>query len=185
MDDRVTFTLDVRALEEFCTEMARRRRRPAQNLAALTELQTLLALHCDAGQQSRPAYAALRATLERHLAAAREAVMAEHADTLKRALERREAELVGPVHTALSRSGFQEVAGRVAETMEPALLAVAASWVAEWYREVRTQAEAASPYPDAIDLRAIDITPELYVAMGDLRLHFMAAGVLPAENAAP
>jgi hypothetical protein len=79
------------------------------------------------------------------------------------------------VHAALSRNGFHQTVLAAIRQLSGEQLRATAAWVADWQGDARTRAEAASPYPDALDLRAAGISPARFAAMSELNMYLQEA----------
>jgi len=78
-------------------------------------------------------------------------------------------------HAALSRNGFHQTVLAAIERLPGTALLAASDWVAEWRRDAKARAEAASGYPDALDLRGAGIPLGLYAAMSELEMYLQDA----------
>lgn len=154
--------------DAYCQALLDRTRQPGQALAALSAVQAFIAAAADPGQQAGAVYLDLKRILDGHVAAARARVMEENLALLLPALAERNLCDIQRVHAALSRNGFHQTVLAALQRLSDAALPTAAVWVAEWRRDAQARAEAASGYPDALDLRGAGIPPGLYAAMAEL-----------------
>jgi len=79
------------------------------------------------------------------------------------------------VHNALSRNGFHQIVLSAIHHLSDTALYAAAAWAREWCRDAKARAEAASGFPDALDLRGAGITAGLYAAMTELNIYLQEA----------
>lgn len=150
-------------------------RHSGQALAALTALQSFIAATASMDEQSHSAYRDIKGILEQHIAIARKRVMEDNLASLLGALGEQNLDGIQNVHASLSRNGFhQTVLAAIRHLPDTALLA-AAAWAADWCRDARARAEAASGYPDALDLRGAGISPARFAAMSELNTYLQEA----------
>ncbi len=161
--------------ETQCQVLVTQTRHSGQTLAALTALHAFINATVRPDEQTNDAFNDIKRILEQHIAAARNSVMADNLSRLLEALREQDLGGIQGVHAALSRNGFhQTVLAAIARLPDEALRATAA-WVSDWQRDARTRAEAASPYPDALDLRAAGISPARFAAMSELNMYLQEA----------
>lgn len=161
--------------EAYCQGVLDRTRQPAQALASLTAVQAFIAETADPGEQSRAVYRDLKNILDSHVATARARVMEENLTLLLPALAERDLCAIQRVHAALSRNGFHQTVLASLQRLSETALRDASGWVTEWRRDAKARAEAASGYPDALDLRGAGIAPGLYAAMSELDAYLQDA----------
>lgn len=154
--------LTPQAVEALCAGLWQQFRGPGQIISALVALQSLLAL-APPGDRESTSYRDIQAAIARHAETARVQLLAECESRLLLALERRDTTEITRVHGSLSRNGFWQAAAP-ARGRENGDLA----WLAQWCKNARARAEAASGYPDALDFRAAGINAEEYAAMQEL-----------------
>lgn len=154
-------------MEAQCAALAQQFRSPAQVLSALVALQSLFA-SAPPGQRENAPYREIQAVISDHAERARAQLLAECQSRLQAALQRRDTPEVTRVHGALSRNGFWQAAAEAARRRGNADLQGDLAWLNEWCAAARSRAEAASPYPDALDFRAAGIAPEEFAAMDEL-----------------
>lgn len=178
MVERLQLEFTPQVLDEVCQTLSQKAASAGHLLAALHALETFLAAASDAGVKADAAYAEARRRLGVHLEAARGRVEEENATSLAEALLGHEPAAVARVHRRLSRSGFQEVAQQALHGLEPSQTQALAAWADGWWRDAKARGEAASGYPDALDLAGAGIVLEEYAAMGDLRIALAGEGLL-------
>lgn len=159
----------------YCQAVLERTRQPGQALAALTSIQAFIAETADPGEQARAVYRDIKQVLDEHVAAARAKVMEENLALLLPALAERNLCDIQRAHAALSRNGFHQTVLAAIERLPDAALLAASEWIAEWRRDAKARAEAASGYPDALDLRGAGIPLGLYAAMSELEMYLQDA----------
>lgn len=163
--------LDAAGIEQYCRQLLSQTRQSAQALAALTALQTFLDAHADGDAKAGAAFRDIKAILERHAVTARNQVMKENLDILLMALGTQDLCGVQQVHGALSRNGFHQTALAALNLLTHQELATAAAWALAWRNDAKARAEAASGFPDALDLKGAGIAPERYAALNELNMY--------------
>lgn len=167
--EAVRLSLTPSSLERFCDQLGERSRSPQSTLAALAALDSLLthAVHPD--DMARRPFEHLKTQLAERAEGLRDALIEESAERLAAAFAARAEREVERLHDALSREGFWNCARRATATLDPGQRTATIDWVTRWCDESRTKAEAASPYPEALNFRAAGIRPGRYTAMEELR----------------
>ncbi len=173
--EKLVLRLSAPQTEAYCQAVLERTRQPGQALAALTAVQAFIAETADPGEQSRAVYRDLKSILDNHVAAARARVMEENLALLLPALAERDLCGILRVHAALSRNGFHQTVLASLQRLSETALQDTAGWVTEWRRDAKARAEAASGYPDALDLRGAGIAPGLYTAMSEMDAYLQDA----------
>lgn len=176
--EKLTLKFSLEQADDYCRTVRENTRLPAQALAALSAVQSFVAATADPGQQATPAYQDLRRRLEEHLAAARAKVMEDNLALLIPALTEHNQCDILRVHAALSRNGFHQTVLAAIQRLSDMALLEAANRVADWVRGARARAEAASGFPDALDLHGAGIAPELWAAMTELDMYLQEAACL-------
>jgi hypothetical protein len=166
--------LSAKQLDAHCRAISARTRQSGQTLTALTTLQAFITETAQPDQQTQAIYLDIKAILEQHIAAARGTVMEEHLAHLLTALAAQNLCDIQQVHAALSRNGFHQIALTAIQHLPEAALPTVAAWVSSWCHDAKARAEAASGYPDALDLRGADIAPERYAAMSELNVYLQS-----------
>lgn len=159
----------------YCQTLVKQNRQPGQALAALIGLQSFISATARPSEQTDSTYQAIKLVLDEHITAARQKVMEDNLARLLAALAEENLSDIQHVHAALSRNGFHQTVLSAIQHMPDALLHAAASWVIAWHRDAKARAEAASPYPDALDLRAAGISPARFSAMSELYIYLQEA----------
>ena len=158
-------TLTAERMERYCRETVRYARDPAHALTSLVAVQTFLATQVGPGDE---AYGTIRGILEEHIDRAQARVLEQAAADLATALRRHDAPAVGCIHAPLSRSGFRTALERAWRELASAERSAAADWVQTWCRDARARGEAASGFPDALDLSGAGIDLKEYAALNDV-----------------
>ncbi|MBS4097066.1 MAG: hypothetical protein KGZ83_09575 [Sulfuricella sp.] len=171
----LSLRLDAAGIDQYCRQLLGQTRQSAQALAALTALQTFIEASADGDAKAGAAFGEIKAILERHGSAARHRVMTENLDALLGALHNQDLCGVQQVHSALSRNGFHQTALAAINLLPRETLLAAAAWTSTWRNDAKARAEAASGYPDALDLKGAGIAPERYTAMNELNLYLQEA----------
>ncbi len=174
--EKLTLKFSLEQADDYCRMVRESTRLPAQALAALSSVQSFVAATADPGQQATPAYQELRRKLDEHLAMARTRVMEDNLALLVPAITEHKLCDILRVHAALSRNGFHQTVLAAIQRLSDMALLDAANRVAAWVRDAR--AEAASGFPDALDLHGAGIAPELWAAMTELDLYLQEAACL-------
>ena len=173
--EKLTLLLSPEQAEAHCRALATQTRHAGQALAALVALQSFIAATVQPNQHTDSIYQDIKLILEQHIATARNRVMADNLAHLLSALGEQNVCDIQSVHAALSRNGFHQTALAAIPQMSDTTLLAAAAWAADWQRDARTRAEAASPYPDALDLRGAGISPAQFAAMSELNIYLQEA----------
>jgi hypothetical protein len=173
--EKLSLRLSPEQVDNQCKILLSQTRLSGQALAALTALQTFITTSADPGEKIGIAYQDIKAILDRHITVAREQVMEDNLNRLLLALDEQNLSEIQGAHAALSRNGFHQTVLSAIQRMPDARLHPAAHWVAEWHRDAKARAEAASPYPDALDLRAAGISPARFSAMSELNTYLQEA----------
>lgn len=176
--EKLTLRFSLEQADDYCRMVRESTRLPAQALAALSAVQSFVAATADPGQQATPAYQELRRKIDEHLATARARVMEDNLALLIPALSEHNLCDILRVHASLSRNGFHQTVLAAIQRLSDMALLDAANRVAAWVRDARARAEAASGFPDALDLHGAGIVPELWAAMTELDLYLQEAACL-------
>lgn len=173
--EKLTLLLSPEQADTHCQVLITQTRHSGQTLAALTALHAFITATALPNEQSKDAYNEIKHLLEQHIATARNRVMEDNLARLLGALDSQNLADIQSVHAALSRNGFHQTAlAAIHHLPQPALLA-AATWVGDWYRDARSRAESASPYPDALNLQGAGISPACFAAMTELNNYLQEA----------
>jgi hypothetical protein len=173
--EKLTLLLSPEQANDHCRTLVTQTRHAGQALAALVALQSFIAATVQPNQHTDSIYQDIKLILEQHIATARNRVMEDNLARLLGALDEQNLGEIQSVHAALSRNGFHQTVLSAIPRLSVAALLAAAGWTAEWHREARTRAEAASPYPDALDLRGAGISPPRFAAMSELNIYLQEA----------
>ncbi|MDO8892201.1 MAG: hypothetical protein Q8K43_02190 [Sulfurimicrobium sp.] len=161
--------------ETQCQVLVTQTRHSGQTLAALTALHAFINATARPDEQTSSIHNDIQRILEQHIAAARQSVMQDNLVRLLDALGAQNICGIQSVHTALSRNGFHQTVLSAIRQLPEAKLRAAADWAADWQCDARTRATAASPYPDALDLRGAGISVADFAAMSELNMYFQEA----------
>lgn len=170
--DTVVLRYTPEQVEQICRHLAVHAPGSEQHLAALAALQTFIAAGADAGEQARPAYQAIRHTLQQAQEQARAALLQRNVHQLTLALMQRDVAAIAVLYQPLSRSGFWEALTHATVEFEEPTLAALAVWATEWVTDARQRGEQASGCPDAIDFHQAGIDVIAYSAMNDIQRFF-------------
>lgn len=173
--EKLTLLLGPEQAETLCQVLVTQTRHSGQTLAALTAMQSFIAATASPGEQAGKAFQDIRLILEQHIAAARKQVMDDNLARLLGALEEQNLSEIQGVHTALSRNGFHQTVLAAITRLPDEALRAAAAWAAGWHHDARVRASAASPYPDALNLRGAGISPARFAAMAELNNYLQEA----------
>ncbi|MEJ2346959.1 MAG: hypothetical protein P8090_16465 [Gammaproteobacteria bacterium] len=143
---------------------------PAQALAALTALETLVSSFTETADQPLDAYAEIRRALHADIDEQRQRLLRQQAEALGGALGAGDVTGVARVHAALSREAFLQVAERCLTGLAGEVRAGYEVWIARWCAEAEKRARGASPYPDAMDWDAAGVSLGEFMAMRDLSI---------------
>ncbi|MDP3483798.1 MAG: hypothetical protein Q8S05_10875, partial [Sulfuricella sp.] len=161
--------------ETQCLEAIKQARNSSHALAALIALQSFISATARPADRHTPAYEAVKGAVEKHAAEIRMRILAEHAQALAEAIRQRNRPEIARIHAALSRNGFWQAAQQAIGQFRPDNLAASAAWAKDWCSEARTQAQAASGYPDALDFGKAGIAATEYAAMTEISHYFTDA----------
>lgn len=173
--EKLTLLLSPEQADTHCQVLITQTRHSGQTLAALTALHAFIGATAQPNEQTHHAYDDIKLILERHIATARNSVMEDNLTRLLGALGEQNLGEIQSVHTALSRNGFHQTVLAAIQRLPDDMLHTAAAWTADWHHNARTRAAAASPYPDALDLRAAGISPACFAAMSELNNYLQEA----------
>lgn len=173
--EKLTLLLNPEQADAHCRSLVAQNRHSGQVLAALIALQSFIAATARPSEQTNNAYQDVKLILEQHVATARSRVMGDNLARLLDALGEQDMGDIQNVHAALSRNGFHQTVLAAIRQLSDATLLATASWAADWHRDARERAEAASPYPDALDLRGAGISPARFTAMSELNAYLQEA----------
>lgn len=173
--EKLTLLLDPEQADAHCRSLVAQNRHSGQVLAALVALQSFIAATARPNEQTNGAYQDIRLILEQYVAAARNRVMDDNLARLLGALREQDLSDIQNVHAALSRNGFHQTVLAAIRQLPDATLLATAAWTAEWQRDAKSRAEAASPYPDALDLSGAGISPARFAAMSELNNYLQEA----------
>lgn len=166
--DGVQLLLSAATMEQYCGELERRSPTLEKRIAALDALITFIARHSEPAEQAKEEYAAIRATLSRHFEQARGELLQQQGRNLIAALRAHDLGAIARTFGALSRDSFWQLLQQAEGEMTRDENAGVARWCGQWMQQAEARATAASPYPDAIDLKAAGIAVVDYSAMRDL-----------------
>ncbi len=174
--EKLTLLLSPEQADTQCQVLITQTRHSGQTLAALTALHSFITATAAPSEQTHSTYQKIKHILENHIGAARNQVMEDNLVRLLGALGEQNLGEIQGVHTALSRNGFHQTVLAAIQRLPDTALLAAAAWVAGWHRDARSRAEAASPYPDALNLHGADISPARFAAMTELN-HYLQEAV--------
>lgn len=163
--------LGAEQADAHCQALLDQTRQAGQALAALTALQSFIAVAATHDEPAGAAYPEIKAIFDRHIATARARVMDENLALLVPALAERNLCDIQRVHAALSRNGFHQIVLAAIRRLSDTALLAAAEWCAGWCRAATARAEAASGFPAALDLRSAGIAPGMYAAMSEVNVY--------------
>jgi len=173
--NEIALLLTPDTAEIQCLEAIKQARNTSHALAALITLQSFIASTVRPADRYTPAYEAVKATIEKHAIATRAKILAENANNLAKAILQRNRLEIAHIHAALSRNGFWQAAQQAISQFGLDDLAASAKWAKEWCNEAKTQAQAASGYPDALDFSKAGIAATEYAAMTEISHYFTDA----------
>lgn len=173
--NEIALLLTPDAAETQCLETIKQARNASHALAALIALQAFISATVHSSDRFTPAYEAVKAEVEKHAAEIRVRILAEHAEALAEAIRQRNRPEIARIHAALSRNGFWQAAQQAIGQFGPDDLAASATWAKDWCSEAKTQAQAASGYPEALDFSKAGIAATEYAAMTEINHYFTDA----------
>ena len=166
--NEIALLLTPDTVETQCLEAIKQARNTSHALAALIALQSFISATARPADRYTPAYEAVKAAIEKHAIATRAKILAENANSLATAILQRNRPEIARIHAALSRNGFWQAAQQAISQFRPDDLAASATWAKDWCSEAKTQAQAASGYPDALDFSKAGIAATEYAAMTEI-----------------
>lgn len=172
---KLTLLISPEQADTHCQVLITQTRHSGQTLAALTALHSFISAAAHPDEQTLSTCNDIKRILEQHIATARGKVMDDNLARLLEALGEQNLSEIQGVHAALSRNGFHQTVLAAIQRLPDAGLRTAAAWAADWHRDARARAEAASPYPDALDLRGAGISPARFAAMSELNIYLQEA----------
>lgn len=170
--NEISLLLTPDNVEAQCLETIKQARNASHALAALIALQAFILATAHPSDRFTPAYEAVKAVVEKHAAEIRLRILAEHAEALAEAIRQRNLPEIARIHAALSRNGFWQAAQQAISQFGPDDLAASAAWAKDWCSEAKTQAQAASGYPDALDFAKAGVAATEYAAMTEIN-HYL------------
>ena len=173
--EKLALFLSSEQADAYCRTLVTQNRHSGQALAALIALQSFITATAEPGNKTGNAYQNIKLVLEQHIATARKQVMEDNLARLLGALGEKNLGDIQNVHAALSRNGFHQTVLAAIQHLPDTALLSAANWVADWHGVARTRAEAASPYPDALNLGGAGISPARFAAMSELNTYLQEA----------
>ncbi|MEN6630171.1 MAG: hypothetical protein ABFC42_11030 [Sulfuricella sp.] len=168
----ITLLLGPDTIETQCMETIKQARNAGHALAALIALQAFITATIHPSQRLTPAYEAVKAVVEKHMAEIRMRVLADNAEALAGAMRQRNRQEIAHIHAALSRNGFWQAAQQAIGLLNATDFASAAAWAAVWCRDAKELAQAASGFPDALDFKKAEIAATEYAAMTEISNYF-------------
>ncbi len=176
-DQSVNLTLTAEGIDSYCRELARRLPGEEKRIAAVDALRTFLAVQVGTAVQSTPGYAAIRACLERHFEEARSALQHRQLGQLVDGLRARQLARARELYQALSRDAFWQLLLQAQHELGMETSEAVGGWSRAWLRDVERRSAQHSPYPDAIDFRAVGVDVADYSVMRDIARCFTAGSV--------
>lgn len=173
--EKLTLLLSPEQIDTHCQVLITQTRHSGQTLAALTALHAFISATAQPNEQTSSTYHDIKRILEQHIATARNSVMEDNLTRLLGALDEQNLGDIQSVHAALSRNGFHQTVLAAIRQLPDSKLRAAAAWANDWHHDARSRAAAASPYPDALDLRAAGISPARFTAMSELNIYLQEA----------
>ena len=166
--NQIALLLEPDSAEAQCLDVVKQARNASHALAALIALQSFVTATVHSSYRHTPAYEAVKAVIEKHVAEIRARILAESAETLAGAIRQENRVEIARIHAALSRNGFWQAAQQAMRQFREGELAAAAAWAQGWCRDAKVQAQAASGFPEALDFRKAGISAAEYAAMSDV-----------------
>ena len=170
--NEIALLLTPDTAEIQCLEAIKQARNTSHALAALITLQSFISATVRAADRYTPGYEAVSTVIEKYVISTRAKILAENANHLVKAIWLRNRSEIAHIHAALSRNGFWQAAQQAISQFGPDDLAASAEWAKEWCNEAKTQAQAASGYPDALNFSKAGIAASEYAAMTELSHYF-------------
>lgn len=171
----LTLHLSTEQVDTHCRVLITQTRHSGQTLAALTALYSFISATARPDEQTNSMYSDIKEIFNQHIASARNSVMEENLTHLLESLDQQNLAGIENVHAALSRNGFHQIVLFAIQQLPDDKLRAAFTWVSDWYQNARTRAEAACPYPDALDLHGAGISRAQYAAMSELYMYLFEA----------
>lgn len=171
----LTLLLSAEQADARCRALLEQTRQAGQALAALTALEVFIVATAHPDEKFGTLLPDIKAILDQHIATARAKVMDENLAILVPALAEQNPCDIQRVHAALSRNGFHQTVLTAIHHLSDATLLAVAAWTRDWCRDAKARAEAASGFPDALDLRGAGIPPGLYAALAELDVYLQEA----------
>lgn len=168
----ILLKLTASGIDRYCEELARRSPSLEKQVAALDALATFVLTQTDSGEQAKAEFAAIKQTLQAHFERARQALLAERAQGLRRALVSQKLSAIAAIYTSVSRDAFWTLLGAVEQDLGASERTACRQWASGWLAQAKQRAQEASGYPDAVDFAAAGIDVVDYAAMTDVCRYF-------------
>jgi hypothetical protein len=164
--------LTVSGVDAYCCELSRRSPTLEKRVAAIDAIITFVSSQTDAGERAKAEFLSIKQTLLDHVEQAREALLDERAQRLRRALQAQNVPSTAFLYTSLSRDAFWTLLQRVEQQLDAAALSALRGWASGWLAQAKQRGQQVSSYPDAIDFKSAGIDVSEYSAMSDLCRYF-------------
>ena len=163
----IDISVDVKSLEDFCKKLLKRSRDINKTHDALITLESFITLFSQKHHGTKE-YQLIENTLKSITENSRQLLLEKNTQVLISTLKQCDAKALAAVHTPLSRNGFYQILQVAIEQLSDEEISLLMIWTANWVKEARQLAEAASEYPDAMDFKKANISFEEYQALSDI-----------------
>lgn len=171
-DTGITLILTVKGVESYCRDLERSVTTIERRVSALDAVQTFLAAMSEPAVQAEADYVAIRKTLSYYLDRARTELQTSQQKTLAYALAEKRLSGIISIYTALSRDAFWQLLTLTSDELGSEKCYEISDWSDQWLTELKERSAEISPYPDAIDFRALGVDVAEYTAMSDIYKFF-------------
>ncbi len=166
--ESIAIDISPSSIEAYCQNLARYSPNPEKQLAALDAISAFIAASTSPAEQNKDSYKTIRTILADNLEQARKALLDGHAERLKSALKVHDLGRITACYSVLSRESFWQLLTRAEVELNEKEWSDALHWAGRWLSEVRQRSAELSPYPDAIDFKAVNVNVDEYLAISDL-----------------
>lgn len=163
----ITIKIEATELEDFCKKLLKRSRDITKTHDALITLESFIAVFGRPSHGTKE-YQLIESTIKTITESSRQAVLEKNTHSLIKALKQCNATALASIHTPLSRNGFYQILQIAITELSDDDIRLVMIWSANWLKEAKQLAEAASGYPDALDFKKAEISIKEFQAISDI-----------------
>lgn len=167
-EQTISLQLTAEAVDSYCRDLERRTSSVEKRIVSLDALRTFLAVQLGTAEQANPEYEAIRRCLDNHFDRARHQLHQQQSGQLIEALMQKNLSRLAALYQALSRDAFWQLMEEVKSSLGRETSEGVGLWSMAWLDDVKRRSAELSPYPDAIDFKAVGIDVVDYSLMRDI-----------------